>query len=429
MAPGRRGARNVTPDPIQKLSFGPPAPIGVTYKGGRPKMRRTLAALTMATLGLTAHAADQIRIGFMSTLSGPSAALGLDIRDAFNLVVRNNGGKLGGLPAEVIVVDDQMNPDTGKQLTARLLKKDRVDVVTGIVFSNVMLAIAPSILENQTFLVSANAGPGAFSGEGCNPYFYVASWQNDGYHEAAGQHANNKGLKNVLPARAQLPCRQGRADGLQALLQGQGRSRRSTPKLGQLDFAAELAQVRAAKPDAVYIFLPGGMGINFIKQFVAAGLDKQMHADRPGLLGRRGRHPAVGEPMLGMFNTAHWAHDLDNLENKHLRRRLPEGLRRTPTVYAAQGYDTALLIDAAVRAVKGKVEDKAACGKALASANFKSVRGEFKINVNHAPIQNYYLASDLEGRQGRITNKFARHGVHEPRGCVRQRTASLGASS
>ncbi len=368
-------------------------------------MRRTLAALAMATLGLTAHAADQIRIGFMSTLSGPSAALGLDIRDAFNLVVKNNGGKLGGLPAEVIVVDDQMNPDTGKQLTARLLKKDRVDVVTGIVFSNVMLAIAPSILENQTFLVSANAGPGAFSGEGCNPYFYVASWQNDGYHEAAGQFANTKNFKSVVLLAPNYPAGKDALTGFKRLYKGQVIEEIYT-KLGQLDFAAELAQVRAAKPQAVYIFQPGGMGINFIKQWVAAGLDKQMTLIGPGFSADEDVIKAVGEPMVGMFNTSHWAHDLGNAENRKFVADFQKAYGRMPTVYAAQGYDTALLIDAAVRDAKGKIEDKATFGKALASTNFKSVRGDFKLNVNHAPIQNYYLRQIWKDANGRITNKL-----------------------
>ena len=368
-------------------------------------MKKILAAAALAGLATAATAADQIRIGFMSTLSGPSAALGIDIRDAFNLVVKGNGGKLGGLPAEIITVDDQMNADTGKQLAARLLKKDRVDVVTGIVFSNVMLAVAPSIFDNQTFLVSANAGPGAFSGEGCNPYFYVASWQNDGYHEAAGQFATNRKYRSVVLLAPNYPAGKDALTGFKRLYKGQVVDEIYT-KLGQLDFAAELAQVRAARPEAVYIFQPGGMGINFIKQWVAAGLNKQMILIGPGFSADEDVIKAVGDPMVGMFNTAHWAHDLGNAENRRFVTDFQKEYGRTPTVYAAQGYDTALMIDAAVRDARGRIEDKAAFGRALAAVNFKSVRGDFRLNVNHMPIQNYYLRQIWRDGSGRITNKL-----------------------
>ncbi|MFO1319274.1 MAG: ABC transporter substrate-binding protein [Burkholderiales bacterium] len=367
--------------------------------------RRLIAAALLAGTALNVSAADQIKVGFMSTLSGPSAALGIDIRDAFNLVVKRNGGKLGGLPAEMIVVDDQMNPDTGKQLTARLLKKDRVDVVTGIVFSNVMLAVAPSIFENQTFLVSANAGPTAFSGEGCSPYFYGASWQNDGYHEAAGQFATNKGFKTAVLLAPNYPAGKDALTGFKRLYKGQVVDEIYT-KLGQLDFAAELAQVRAAKPQAVYIFQPGGMGINFIKQWVAAGLNKQMTLIGPGFSADEDVIKAVGDPMVGMFNTAHWAHDLGNAENRKFVADFQKEYGRMPTVYASQGYDAAQMIDAAVRDAKGKIEDKAAFGKALAAVNFKSVRGDLKLNTNHMPIQNYYLRQIWKDPNGKITNKL-----------------------
>ncbi|MEI7970478.1 MAG: ABC transporter substrate-binding protein [Betaproteobacteria bacterium] len=369
-------------------------------------MNRTIAAGLLAALATApAVGADQIRVGFMSTLSGPSAALGIDIRDGFNLALKGNGAKLGGLPAEMIVVDDQMNPDTGKQMAARLLKKDRVDVVTGIVFSNVMLAVAPSIFENQTFLVSANAGPTAFSGEGCNPYFYAASWQNDGYHEAAGRFATTKGYKSVVLLAPNYPAGKDSLAGFRRLYKGQVLDEIYT-KLGQLDFAAELAQVRAAKPEAVYIFQPGGMGINFIKQWVAAGLNRQMTLIGPGFSADEDVIKAVGDPMVGMFNTAHWAHDLGNAENRKFVADFQKEYGRLPTVYASQGYDTARLIDGAVRDAKGRIEDRTAFGTALAAASFKSVRGDFKFNTNHLPIQSYYLRQIWKDPSGRITNKL-----------------------
>jgi branched-chain amino acid transport system substrate-binding protein len=349
-------------------------------------------------------AADKVKIGFLSTLSGPSAAIGLDIRDGFNLLLQQNGGKLGGLPSELVQGDDQQNPDTGKHLAERLLKKDRVDFVTGIVFTNVMLAVAPAILDSQTFLVSANATPQLYSGEGCSPYFFSTSWQNDGVHEAAGKYVSDKGYNNVVLIAPNYPAGKDALTGFKRYYKG-AVADEIYSKLGQLDYAAELAQIRAARPQAVYVFLPGGMGVNFIKQYNAAGLNRQIVLIGPGFSADEDIIKAVGEPMVGVFNTAQWAHDLDNPQNKRFVADFQKQYGRLPTVYASQGYDAAQLIDAAVRDVKGRIEDKEAVRKALRAANFKSVRGEFKLNVNQVPIQNYYLREVVKDASGRITNK------------------------
>jgi branched-chain amino acid transport system substrate-binding protein len=368
-------------------------------------MRRLLAPLTaLMFVAAPLHAADKVKVGFLSTLSGPSAAIGIDIRDGFNLVLQHNGGKLGGLPAEVVMGDDQQNPDTGKQLAERLLKKDRVDFVTGIVFTNVMLAVAPAIFDAQTFLVSANSTPQQFSGEGCSPWFFSTSWQNDGVHEAAGKYVSDKGYNSVVLIAPNYPAGKDALIGFKRFYKGTVVDEIYS-KLGQLDYAAELAQIRAARPQAVYIFLPGGMGVNFIKQYNAAGLNRQMVLLGPGFSADEDVIKAVGEPMVGMFNTAHWAHDLDNAQNKRFVADFQKQYGRLPTVYASQGYDAAQLIDAAVRDVKGRIEDKEAVRKALRAANFKSVRGEFKLNVNQVPIQSYYLRQVVKEPGGRITNK------------------------
>src|SRR5581483_6318023 len=340
-----------------------------------------------------------------STLSGPSAAIGIDIREGFNLFLKQNGNKLGGLPAETVFADDQQNPDVGKQLIERLLKKDKVDLVTGIVFSNVMTAVAPAVFEAQTFLVSANSTPTIYSGEGCSPWFFSTSWQNDGAHEAAGKYVSDKGYSNIVLIAPNYPAGKDAAIGFKRFYKGAVADEIYT-KLGQLDYAAELAQIRAAKPQAVYAFLPGGMGVNFIKQFVAAGLNRQIVLVGPGFIADEDIIKAVGEPMVGMFNTAQWAHDLNNPQNKRFVADFQKQYQRLPTVYASQGYDAAQLIDAAVRDVKGKIEDKPALRKALQAANFKSVRGEFRFNVNQIPIQNYYLRQVVKEPSGRITNKL-----------------------
>ncbi len=374
---------------------------------GENPMRMLVAALAaLLLLGAgPATAADRLKVGFLSTLSGPSAALGLDIRDGFALAMQQNGGKLGGLAVELIVGDDQQSADTGKQLVERLIKKDRVDIVTGIVFTNVMLAVAPAVFDAQTWLISANSTPSQLSGKGCSPWFFSTSWQNDGAHEAAGKFVADKGYESVVLIAPNYPAGKDALTGFKRFFKGAVIDEIYT-KLGQLDYAAELAQLRAARPQAVYIFLPGGMGVNFIKQYHAAGLNRSIALVGPGFSADEDIIKAVGAPMLGMFNTAQWAHDLDNPQNRRFVAAFRERYRRTPTLYASQGYDAALLIDAAVRAVNGRIEDKPALRKALEAANFQSVRGAFRFNVNHVPIQNYYLRQVVKDADGKLTNKL-----------------------
>jgi len=364
------------------------------------------AIILAAALGaaVPAVAADKVKIGFVSTLSGPSAALGVDIRDAFQLAIKLNGGKLGGLPAEVQIADDQFKPDVGRQAAEKMVKLDKVDFLTGFVFSNIMLASVPVAFENRVIYVSPNAAPSPLAGKQCNPYFFVASWPNDAYHEAAGQHATNKGYKSVYLMAPNYQAGKDSLAGFKRFYKGTIANEVYT-QLGQLDYSAELAQVRAAKPDAMYIFLPGGMGINFIKQFVASGLSRDIQLITPGFSSDQDIIRPVGEAMLGTFDAAHWALDLDNPANKKFVAAFEKEYGRLPTLYASQGYDASLLIDAAVRDVKGKIEDVEAVRKAMRAAKFQSVRGSFKFNRNQYPIQNYYLRVVAKDAQGRLVNK------------------------
>jgi branched-chain amino acid transport system substrate-binding protein len=366
--------------------------------------KQLIALLVAATFCGAGHAADRIKIGFISTLSGPSGALGADIRDGFQLAIKLAGGKMGGLPAEVLVADDQFKPEIGRQLAEKHVKLDKVNFLTGMVFSNIMLASVPVAFENKTIYVSPNAAPSPLAGKQCNPYFFVASWPNDAYHEAAGQHATNKGYKNAYLIAPNYQAGKDSLAGFKRFYKGTVAAEVYT-QLGQLDYAAELAQVRAAKPDALYIFLPGGMGINFIKQFVAAGMSKDVPLIVPGFGSDQDIIRPVGEPMLGLFDTAHWALDFDNPANRKFVAAFEKEYKRLPSVFAAQGYDTALLIDSAVREVKGKVEDVEAVRRALRAAKFESVRGAFKFNKNQYPIQNYYLRVVGKDAQGRLVNK------------------------
>jgi branched-chain amino acid transport system substrate-binding protein len=371
------------------------------------RLKMLAAALAAATLGASgaAGAADKVKVGLVSTLSGPNAAIGNDIRDAFMLVVKLNGGKLGGLPAEVLIADDQFKPDVGKQLFERMVKRDKVDFLTGVVFSNIMLAGLPEAIEGKTVYLSPNAAPSPIAGKDCSPYFFAVSWPNDAYHEAAGQHATNQNFKNAYLVAPNYQAGKDSLAGFKRFYKGKVVNEVYT-KLGQLDYSAELAEIRAAKPDVLYAFLPGGMGTNFIKQFVAAGLNKQTRLLLPGFGADQDIIRGVGDAMLGLQDTAHWAMNLDNAANKRFVAEFEKEYKRLPTGYAAQAYDTALLIDAAIKTVSGKIEDKDAVLKAVKAAKFESVRGEFKFNTNQYPIQNYYLREIVKDGQGRLVNRI-----------------------
>jgi branched-chain amino acid transport system substrate-binding protein len=362
-------------------------------------------ALACAVACSGALAADAVKVGMLSTLSGPGAGLGVDIRDGFNLALQHTGGKLGGLPAEVIIADDQMNPEAAKQTADRLIKRDKVDFMTGVVFSNIMLATGPSIFASKTFYISANAGPSQYAGAQCNPFFFNVAWQNDNLHEAVGKVVTDKGFKKAAILAPNYPAGKDALAGFKRFFKGEVVMEAYTP-LSQLDYGAELSRMRASGADAVYIFLPGGLGINFIKQFVGAGLSKDMTLFGPGFSADEDVIRAVGEPMLGMFNSSQWAHDLPNAANKRFVADFQKAYGRLPSLYASQGYDAARLMDAAVRDVKGNLSDKAALRKALEAARFESVRGAFKFNTNHYPVQDYYLRVITKDGQGRVTNRM-----------------------
>ncbi|MEO7008324.1 MAG: ABC transporter substrate-binding protein [Caldimonas sp.] len=371
---------------------------------------RAAAAVALAAVlpfaAPAANAADKVKIGFVSTLSGPSSALGIDIRDGFLLAVKLGGGKLGGLPAEVLVSDDQFKPDVAKQLFEKDIKRDKVDFMTGVVFSNIMLAALPEAFDNNVFYISANAAPSSLAGKDCNPLFFAVSWPNDAYHEAAGAFANQRNLKSVYLVAPNYQAGKDSLAGFKRTFKGKVVGENYT-KLGQLDYAAELAEIRAAKPQAVYIFLPGGMGINFIKQYVGAGLGKDTTLLLPGFSADQDVINPVGPAMAGLFNTAHWSPDFTNPANLKFMAEFQKEYKRVPTLYASQGYDAAQLIGAAVHDVKGKLDDHEAVRKALKAAHFDSVRGAFKFNTNQYPIQNYYVRTvGSDGKGGLINKSF-----------------------
>jgi branched-chain amino acid transport system substrate-binding protein len=368
-------------------------------------MKIRLATLALLSLFVSSvHAADKVKVGFISTLSGPIAGLGLEIQDGFNLALKNNANKIGGLPVEVVVGDDQASPDVGKQIADKMIKRDNVDFMTGIVYSNVMLAVGPSAFAAKTFYISSAAGPADLAGARCNRYFFGLSWQNDGQSEAVGEYLTSKNYKNVFIIAPNYTGGKENLSGFKRFFKG-NISGEVYVKLGQLDFASEMAQIRAAKPDAVFFFLPGGMGINFIKQYVGAGLDKQIPYFVPGYSADEDTIAAVGDPIVGLKNASHWAWDLKNPQNEKFVADFKKAYGRLPTMYAFQGYEVVKLLDSAVKDVKGNLADKDALHDALMKTNFNSLRGNFKFNTNQFPMDTFYLREVQKDSTGRITNK------------------------
>lgn len=366
--------------------------------------KKTVVAALVAGAMVSAQAADKVKVGFLSTLSGPTAAIGTAVLDGFNLGLKKTGGKLGGIPVDVVVQDDQGKPDVARQLGEKFIKKDKVDFVTGVIFQNILAAIDQATFSSQTFLISPNSGPSYLAGEKCNPYFFAVSWSSDSYSEAAGQLLTQKGHKSAYLIAPNYPGGKDVIAGFKRYYKGKI-AEENYVKLGELDFATELANIRSSKPEAVFFFLPGGMGINFLKQWNQSGLSGQVPLYATGWNFDQDTISAMGDSTLGSQHAAHWNADLDNAQNKEFVAEFEKEYKHLPSVYASQGYDTAMLLDAAVREVKGKLDDKAAVRKALEAANFKSVRGDLKFNTNHYPIQTYYSQMVMKDAKGRVVNK------------------------
>ena len=361
----------------------------------------TAAVLCAATL--TAQAQTPLKIGFMAELSGPQGALGQDQYDAFMLVVQGNGGKLGGIPVEILREDSQLKPEVAVQIVDKLIERDKVPIITGVTFSNVMMAIHKKVTDKEVFLISSNAGPSPIAGAQCSPFFFTTSWQNDQQAEVVGQYATDKGYKRVI---ALAPNYQGGKDNIAGF-----KRYYKTPlvneiytSLQQQDYSAELAQVQAASPDAVFVFYPGGLGVNFVKQYTQSGLKSKVPllnaSTTDGI-----NLPAQGDAALGVLSGTFWGPDFNNPTNKKFVADFEAKYKRIPSQYAAQAYDSALLIDSALAKVKGNVADKKAFMAALKAADFKSLRGNFKYNTNNFPIQDLHVFEAVKDSQGRMTLK------------------------
>jgi branched-chain amino acid transport system substrate-binding protein len=364
------------------------------------------AAFGFATTMAGAQEQEKIKIGIIASLSGPPAVLGSQVRNGFQLAVANLGGKLGGRDVEVLVQDDELKPDIAVTKVKALVERDKVSFVVGPVFSNILQAVMKPATENGTFLISPNAGTSNFAGKDCNANFFVTSYQNDQAHEVLGKYAEDSGVKKAFLMAPNYQAGKDAIAGFKHYFKGDVLDEVYVP-LGQLDYSAELSKIAAAKPDAIFVFLPGGMGVNFVKQFRQAGL-----ADKITFLSAftvdESTLPAQQDAAVGFFGGANWAPDLDTPQNKKFVADYEKAYGAVPATYAFQAYDAALLIDSALRQTHGDVSDKDALRAALKKADFTSLRGGFKFNTNHYPIQDFYLVKVAKRADGKYETEIAK---------------------
>jgi branched-chain amino acid transport system substrate-binding protein len=364
----------------------------------------TALSAVFACAATVAVAQEPLKIGVVSVLSGPQAALGQQLRDGFQLAVKDLGGKMGGRPVEIIVIDDELKPDVAATKVRALIERDKVDFVVGPIFSNILAAIHKPVIDADTILISPNAGPSTFAGKACNANFFVTSYQNDQPHEVLGKYAQDKGFKRAYIMAPNYQAGKDSLAGFKRHFKGEVVDEVYT-QLGQLDFSAELARIAAAKPDVLFTFMPGGMGVNLVRQYRQAGL-----AERIPFLSAftvdESTLPAQQDAALGMFGGMSWAPNMDNPQSKKFVASYEAAYNVVPGSYAMQAYDAGLLINSALTATKGNTADKAALRAALKKADFVSLRGKFKFNTNQYPIQDYYVVKAAKRADGKFQTEI-----------------------
>lgn len=366
-------------------------------------LRYGALALLLSVAG-HAQAQDPVRIGFITTLSTPAGYIGQDERDGFMLAVKEEGGKLGGIPVSVQIEDDGLKPASGKQTVERMLQ-DGIKLFTGINFSNVLMAVAPSVINAGATYVSNNAGPSHYAGKGCSPNFFGAGFQNDSMSDTIGMAANDMGIKTVVIMVPSYQAGRDAAAGFKRTFKGEIVGEIYT-KLDQSDFSVELARLRSLAPDALFQFHPGGSGINLVKQFANSGLSDKIKMITPIYSLDERMLAAVGQAGKGFYMSSLWSNDLPNPDNKHFVEAFTKTYQRIPTAQAAQSYDTARLIAAALKAVDGDIVGRADDFRAaLRKADFPSVRGRFKFGPNQFPVQDWHLLQTEDDGSGNLIYK------------------------
>ncbi len=359
------------------------------------------SALAIALGSSGAAMAEGAKIGMITTLSGGGSGLGIDVRDGFMLAIKQAGNP----NVEVVIEDDARKPELAVQIADKMIQSEKVDILTGIIWSNLAMAVIPSTVAQGKFYISPNAGPSALAGKGCNPNYFNAAWQNDNLHEAMGAYANFAGYKNSFILAPNYPAGKDALTGYKRFYEGD-LSGEVYSKLGATDYAAEIAQIRASGADSVFFFLPGGMGIAFMKQYAASGLDVPVLG--PAFSFDQGILGAVGDAALGVKNSSQWSKDLDNPANVAFVESFQAEYGRLPSLYASQGFDTANLILSALEGAD--VKDQDAFRAALKVAEFDSVRGDFRFGNNNHPIQNIYVREVV--KEGDVlTNKVVGIGL------------------
>jgi branched-chain amino acid transport system substrate-binding protein len=354
------------------------------------------ACLSALATGAVADGHGGVKVGMITTLSGGGAGLGIDVRDGFMLAISQSGRD----DIEVVIEDDQRKPDIAVQLADKMIQSEKVDIMTGIIWSNLAMAVVPGAVAQGKFYLSPNAGPSALAGRGCNANYFNVAWQNDNLHEAAGAYANSVEYANSFILAPNYPAGHDALTGYKRQYTGALAGELFT-ELGQTDYASEIAQIRASGADSVFFFLPGGMGISFLKQYADSGLDIPVVG--PAFSFDQGILQAVGDAALGVVNTSQWNKDIDNATNAAFVESFQAEYGRLPSLYASQGFDTANLLISAVEVAD--VSDADAFRIALQAAKFDSTRGDFAFGPNNHPIQDIYVREVI--KEGDVyTNKI-----------------------
>jgi branched-chain amino acid transport system substrate-binding protein len=371
-------------------------------------MRKALltagAALLLAVGPAMAAPKQTIKIGIVSTFSGPTAVIGNDMRNSFDLALDHLGHKMGGIPVQVIYEDDTLKPAVGRQKTEKLIQSDHVDFLVGYIWSNVMLASIKPAVDSKTFFITTNAGAHQIAGEQCSPFIFSTSWQNDQTPQAMGLYMNQKGVKTAFLIGPNYAAGKDMLAGVASTFKGKIVGRELTTWPSQLDFSAELAKAKAAKPDAVFVFYPGKAGVQFLSQYAQAGLKGTIPLYTAFTIDET-TLPLQKDLALGVPGAQEWVNDLPNAANKKFVGDFHKKYHHGPSFYGAQTYDAANLINSAVVALKGDLSNKKAVQKALEKADFKSVRGNFRFGNNHIPIQNFYLQEAVKDKDGNYALK------------------------
>jgi len=364
------------------------------------------AAAVSLAFALPAAAQQKIKIGFITTLTGPAGIIGKHMKDSVDLAVEHLGGKMGGVPIEVVFGDDQFKPDVGVQVTEEMLKKHQVDIMSGIIWSHVMMAVVPVVTGADKVMVGTNAGASPLAGKSCHPQYFSTSWNNDQTPEAMGKFMQEQGISDVYVLAPNYQAGKDMVAGFKRYFKGRIVDEVFTTP-GQQDYQAEITQLRSKAPKAAFVFYPGGMGVQFVRQYFQAGLRERIPlysvftVDETTL-------PALKESAIGQWETKFWNHDLDVPASKKYIADFRKKFGYTPSFYGAQSYDGIMLIDSAVRANKGSLKDTKAVVAAMRKADYASIRGKFQWNVNQHPIQDFYLIQTVKGGPDGVTTEIKR---------------------